>query len=253
MTKKQLQKQTSITESESCSVLLARMTNESVFWKFSNLYAAICICIYFASASLHYQYVSILTKAFPIWILAGSLYYRKYDNQQYVKLLQKGLIISSLGDIALEFDDNFGSNTDIFFICGLASFLTAHFFYIFSFLKVPGKLSIFLIIPIILIYVILLIVLLPGVEAPLILPVMVYGAALAAMVYLAASKALSKNVKASKRSNGSNNMRLIGALIFFVSDTILAVNKFTIPIPSHKIIVMITYYSAQMFIANSAY
>ena len=44
---------------------------------------------------------------------------------------------------------------------------------------------------------------------------------------------------------------MVGALSFIVSDSILAVNKFVVPIPLAKPLVMVTYYLGQHFIAKT--
>jgi uncharacterized membrane protein YhhN len=70
------------------------------------------------------------------------------------------------------------------------------------------------------------------------------------MSYFAACKAvISKQSKEAKRAN---TLRLIGALLFPISDFVLAFNKFIFPLPFAKLIVMITYYASQFFITYSA-
>jgi len=41
----------------------------------------------------------------------------------------------------------------------------------------------------------------------------------------------------------------VGAILFYISDSILALNKFIKPIPNAQLGVMVTYYSAQYCIA----
>ena len=43
----------------------------------------------------------------------------------------------------------------------------------------------------------------------------------------------------------------MGALVFVVSDSILAANKFVAPLPMAKYLIMVTYYSGQGLIALS--
>jgi len=42
----------------------------------------------------------------------------------------------------------------------------------------------------------------------------------------------------------------IGALLFMVSDSLLAINKFSQPIPSASFFIMLTYITAQYFIVK---
>ncbi len=44
---------------------------------------------------------------------------------------------------------------------------------------------------------------------------------------------------------------MVGALLFMLSDATLALNKFRAPIPQHDLIIMTTYYGAQLLIAWS--
>lgn len=44
---------------------------------------------------------------------------------------------------------------------------------------------------------------------------------------------------------------IIGALLFIISDSLLAIDRFIEPLPYRDVLVMITYYAAQFFIAKS--
>jgi uncharacterized membrane protein YhhN len=48
-------------------------------------------------------------------------------------------------------------------------------------------------------------------------------------------------------------LAMIGAILFILSDTTLALNKFRAPVPQRDLIIMSTYYSAQFLIAWSVY
>ena len=54
-----------------------------------------------------------------------------------------------------------------------------------------------------------------------------------------------------KWASSSRTSGLVGALLFIVSDTILAYNKFVSPLPMAKVMVMVTYYAGQYFIART--
>jgi uncharacterized membrane protein YhhN len=90
----------------------------------------------------------------------------------------------------------------------------------------------------------MLYVLAPGLPDALALPVAVYAGAIALMAYTAAAR--------DATSDASWRYAAAGALVFVVSDSILAVDKFRSPFPAAKLAVMATYYGAQLLIAASA-
>jgi uncharacterized membrane protein YhhN len=49
----------------------------------------------------------------------------------------------------------------------------------------------------------------------------------------------------------ANLLVLIGAVLFVVSDSILAINKFYTPLPMSSFLIMSTYLGAQFFIVKS--
>ena len=77
------------------------------------------------------------------------------------------------------------------------------------------------------------------------IPVRVYGIVISFMFMLAMHMLFIKNKKAGKWMMG-------GALLFVVSDSVLAINKFYHPFESAGLIIMITYGLAQLFIVKGA-
>lgn len=101
--------------------------------------------------------------------------------------------------------------------------------------------------PLLLFFVGILYILIPRLEEGLLVPVVVYCSAIVTMAFLAFSK-LGKNPNSMCALFGA-----LGALSFVLSDFTLAMNKFYRPFASAKVIVMVTYYTAQTLIAASAY
>ncbi len=151
------------------------------------------------------------------------------------KLLGIGFLFSDLGDILLELDRS------AYFVFGLAAFLIAHIFYITVFirkpvLKKPRSIIVFVIIA----YGLVLgSILIPHLGSMMI-PVVAYLIVILAMGISAAL--------------GSNNHLLIiaGACLFIASDSIIAVNKFLMPVPFSSLWIMTIYYSAQCCIISGA-
>lgn len=129
---------------------------------------------------------------------------------------------------------------------GLLFFLIAHVFYIVYFFEKPIHPVAYL--PFAAFVAILLYILLPEIPGDLKLPVTAYALVIGTMVGAAWSKCLNGNKWDSNKLMGA-----MGALIFVVSDTIIALNKFYFPFNSAKTWVMITYYLGQTLIAASTH
>lgn len=165
----------------------------------------------------------------------------------YDSYITIGLMLSSCGDVMLELDDN---NKD-YFIAGLVAFLLAHLSYICAFTSEAVQYTsmlafIFIIIGIY--YAAMMSVLLPSVESDLVLPIIVYGLVISTMLLYGAARYTSTSHTYTHESTLSS---LIGSIIFLLSDTILALDKFAFRITSAKTIIMLTYYIGQTFIAIS--
>ncbi|RYH29277.1 lysoplasmalogenase [archaeon] len=191
-------------------------------------------------SGLYFVFRSTYTKPWIIWMLAAEAFGQKTD---YGKWIGFGLVLSSFGDIFLELDDE--KVADLF-IPGLVSFLIGHLLYIKglreSFMKgyqFPlGALAIYLLV--------VTSQIVPKAEAMLKIPIVVYALVICTMVFYAINRAYN-----NQHSQMSQRFAVAGALVFAVSDTILALDRFHNPIANAKTWVMITYYSGQTLIAAS--
>ena len=190
---------------------------------------------------------TVYCKPLPIWAL-GILALK--SNNTYGKLIATGLLFGSFGDILLDLDDHAYPNAG-FFIYGLASFLVSHLFYVRAFwscgLSFDNAHFVFAIA--LVYYYSIMKVLLPNMQRELVGPVLVYGLVISSMIFLAFMRFFSPETC----GKGSKFRSLIGSLVFLVSDSILAVNKFAGPVENAHIYVMITYYVGQTFLAASTY
>lgn len=128
-----------------------------------------------------------------------------------------------------------------FFIQGLASFLTAHVLYCILFVKSgPRASNVAAAAPLGLFGAVMATWLIAsgGVAGGLVAPVMVYLSVILAMAMIAASRYKAEPTL-------ENRTVLFGALFFVVSDSLLAINKFIMPVPYSGVLVLGTYYSAQ--------
>lgn len=159
------------------------------------------------------------------------------------KILLGALLFSWIGDVILLFADK----AEIYFILGLVAFLISHVIYIILFNKqnkpdVPKNKGLFFIgLGFILVYLAtMLIVLLPKL-GDLQLPVIVYALTISTMLLYAFSGYLIWKKPA-------NTYILVGAIIFVLSDSILAMDKFYEPIYKNSFFIMLTYLMAQYLI-----
>jgi uncharacterized membrane protein YhhN len=156
-------------------------------------------------------------------------------------LMFMGLFFSWAGDVVLEFSKNNGN----MFLLGLVCFLLTHIMYLTIFFITPGKNSIlsnriYLLLPVIIYGVILVFYLYPDL-ADMRLPVMLYAIVILTML----TGAINRKEKVDR---GSYYLVLTGAILFVISDSVIAVNKFSHPFASSGIVIMSTYIVAQYLI-----
>ena len=174
-----------------------------------------------------------IIKAIPVLSLA-LLAFLKIPGMRG-KLLGIGFLFSDMGDILLEL------NRTEYFVFGLGAFLIAHIFYITVFIRRPvfNRQKSAIVLAIIIYGLILSKILIP-LLGTMMIPVVTY---LIVILFMGISASL-----------GANNhfFIIIGACLFILSDSIIAVNKFLTPVPFSSFWIMTIYYSAQFFIMNGS-
>ncbi len=184
----------------------------------------------------------------PLIIITLILsYLTTVSNEDRSRTLLFALLFSGAGDILLMFYDTNGS----FFMVGLISFLVSHVFYIFTYRQhqhsesengLQGIQRIRLAFPIILSGTGLVFVLYP-VLGDLKIPVMIYALVLVVMT-------LNALLRLGKTTQPSFWMVFSGALLFMISDSLFAINKFLEPLPLGNVWIITTYISAQYLIVK---
>ena len=157
----------------------------------------------------------------------------------YARWIGIGLVLSTAGDIflMLPFDG---------FVFGLGSFLLAHLAYLWALHQRGGWWRVRW--PVVVYAVVASCVLArlwPGLPNELKLPVVVYVIALAGMAAQAAS------VWRQHRDSASR-VAALGGAFFVASDALLALDRFSAPMPYASVSVLATYWIAQTCIASSA-
>lgn len=147
------------------------------------------------------------------------------------------LVFSWAGDVFLISSD--------WFIAGLVSFLIAHVFYIVAYQQTgaaTGQLKAIDIVKFVIYGVVLIWFIYPGL-GDMLVPVLIYALVL-----------LGMGVWAHKRrgatSPASFKLVALGAILFAISDGLIAVNKFAYPVPAERILIMSIYMSAQYLIVQ---
>jgi len=167
----------------------------------------------------------------------------KLASNRLHKYMFAGLFFSWVGDVLLEVP----GGGEVMFMAGLGGFLISLVLYAVVFFATPGKNEIFhsrfyLLIPVLL-YGLGMVLYLWDHLADMRLPVIVYDAAMISMLAGAISRI-------GKVNRTSYYMVLAGAILFIISDSILALNKFVNPVTLSTLIIMGTYIAAQWLITT---
>ncbi|WP_417214094.1 lysoplasmalogenase [Bizionia sp.] len=177
----------------------------------------------------------------PALLVSIIIFYYKQNTSITNKIKQLtfgALIFSLLGDILLMFADK----SDHFFTLGLVAFLTAHILYILVFLKrrnTDKKPYLFNVI--LLVYGGLLFYFLKDNLGDMLIPVIVYMLVILTM-------GTTAYLRKGEVPNVSYKLVFVGAILFMISDSLLALNKFYEPLPFSNISIMFTYAFAQLCI-----
>ena len=190
--------------------------------------------LYFVTQPWHPFPGSILLKGLSVALLAVLAFRSKLPGRDAM-LLGCALAFGSLGDVLLDWSGSL-------FPAGLSAFLVGHFLYVGLFWKnrpKPTRLAIWeiaLLIGLALFASAMSLYLLPA-TGDLTPAVVLYMGALLGMV--ASTVALQL----------PSRWVVVGALLFLLSDTVLAVSKFRSPVPGRELLVWPTYYVGQLLIA----
>ena len=170
----------------------------------------------------------------------------EHKNSLLSKLMTGALVFSWIGDVLLMLQ----GKLDGMFIYGLAAFLFAHIFYIFSyrtarFEELQSESKSFIttrIVFLVFIGVVLIYMLHPFLDN-LLIPVVIYTVVIITMSIFAL---LRRGWTLEK----SFIMVYSGALLFIMSDAMIAIDKFMNPIVQARLLIMATYIAAQFLIVK---
>ncbi|WP_066219282.1 lysoplasmalogenase [Formosa haliotis] len=207
--------------------------------KFTRVYIFILILEIICSSTPSLYPLHYITK--PALLISLLLFFISTNQRLSTstkRLTILALSFSLLGDILLMFTNN----SQMFFTLGLVAFLFAHLMYILIFIKDRRsfKKGVFFL-TICLLYALLFIHFLQPHLGSLLTPVIIYIIAILSMVTTAFLRHKKNNPQAYY-------FILTGAILFMISDSILAINKFIAPIPFESIGIMLPYGLAQLLL-----
>ncbi|MEM1322273.1 MAG: lysoplasmalogenase [Bacteroidota bacterium] len=170
-------------------------------------------------------------KASPILLLALTAWRTLTGSSQ--RWLTLALILSACGDISLSFSG------ETYFLAGLSCFLLAHLCYIITIRRHSRWQKRHWPIALLLIGLtsVMVALLIPKL-GPLLLPVLIYILVILTMA-----------LTATGWQGQHRNLLLGGAIIFMLSDSMIAINRFVLPLSWAKHFIMLTYYLGQLLLA----
>lgn len=203
------------------------------------------LAIHLVGIVTHNELVTLITKPLLIpgvtaFFITASL----FTSSSLKRYIIPALFFSWIGDVLLMFQ----ANQALFFIGGLIAFLIAHIFYIIFFYRIwviqQMKMKPGLLLLVVIFYAALISFLLPHLGAMLV-PVLVYGFVISTMLWFALHMCQLRYKVAAAHF-------ISGAILFVISDSILAINKFYQAFPAASFIIMLTYALAQWQLIRGA-
>ena len=172
----------------------------------------------------------------PLPVLCLAWWVLGAPKSTYRDRLAVGLVLSLAGDILIEWS----------FVAGLAAFLLAHIAYIAAFLADTKRPRLLRAVPIAAHGAGLTAFLWPGL-GDMRPAVMAYVIAICSMVWRAAARVGQSGV-----ARPGEWAALAGAILFALSDTLIAFDRFHTPVPHAQIPIILLYWAGQAGIAYSA-
>lgn len=188
--------------------------------------------------SVHATLLCLLVKPLPVLALLGWLH--DAPPGEYRRWISLGLMCSLLGDVLLAWPGDF-------FVFGLGAFLLAHLAYLKAYLSDCRRLAV---VPLILALVVgaaLLGVLIAHGLGALLIPVIVYGLAITAMLWRALAR-LGSDVP-----QRSALLAAAGAVAFVFSDSVIGIDRFVAPFHAAPYVIILSYWLGQWGITASAF
>ncbi len=170
------------------------------------------------------------TKPAATLVIILMLYFTKSESSVLYLPILFALIFSFFGDIFLMFE---GKG----FLYGIIAFLIAHIFYSLAFMQQVEIYNYYLLIPVFGITIGFYLYIVKYLEK-FRRPVSIYISIITLMFWLAVNRFFFEN-------SYQNTLVFSGAVLFVISDALLALNKFKTKFPLSELLILTTYYLAQ--------
>jgi uncharacterized membrane protein YhhN len=229
--------------------IISRLNPATQYW----LAAYGCLaCAHLGAKWWQFKLFSYATKPLLMALLLAYLHRAMPGGEGGFRfLLSWGLVFALLGDVFLMLAEIAPAQHDVFYLCGMGSFLLTHGFYIAAFARYRWEDKGLLrrrpwaALPLLAVWGGMNWYLSASVPPFLFVPMVIYGTALTLM-------ALSCLNLQGKVAFGAWYQMFAGVLLFLLSDSMIALNKHKFAIPQAGFWIMLTYLLAQYLIAEGA-
>lgn len=188
--------------------------------------------------SIHAALLCLVVKPLPVLALLGWLH--DAPPSDYRRWISLGLMFSVLGDVLLAWPGDL-------FVFGLGAFLVAHLVYLKAYLNDCRRLALAPLMLALGVGALLLGILISHGLGPLLVPVIVYGVAISAMLWRALARLGSDVPKRSALLAAG------GALAFVFSDSVIGISRFVVPFQAAPYVIILSYWLGQWGITASAF
>ncbi|HYE54715.1 MAG TPA: lysoplasmalogenase [Chitinophagaceae bacterium] len=196
-------------------------------------------------AAVYWQWNEVRYVSKPLIVLSLLIYFSKHTPvvPGITSWINAALLFSMAGDVCLLFEEHH----PLFFMAGLGSFLLAHVFYIIAFRNIRRRQHLrsarWIWITGAVLYVAILLYGLMPYFGELKIPVVVYALVLCGMLLSVVHAFRHAYIK-------PGIICLAGAVLFVISDSLLAINKFYMGFAAAGMFIMLTYAFAQYLLVT---
>ena len=194
------------------------------------------VVLFFVGLVTDTYWLRMVTK--PIPVLSIALWVYTGERGRYSTLVTGGLLLSVIGDIMLEW----GEKT---FLVGVLAFLFAHIFYIGAFFTRERALKPGYALPFV-VWGVFIFALVYSNLGGMVLPVGIYIFVICVMMWRASAQIQTEEVSQRNARAGA-----VGAVLFGLSDTLIAVNRWYAPMPELRYLNIALYWLGQLGIGLS--